>query len=163
VILGAPAGRGDGRARGQKRAVPDVTDGLRVGELVIGGAGNIDAVSYDLVFWRQDEPLPETPAVIYQRLIGGDRVEGIADLDLESFLAALINQFRGAVREPNGETEWIDWTAADKQASFQVEWSSQHVVVFCRRTSNQDMNRLINIAIDHECRLYDPQVNERFA
>jgi hypothetical protein len=134
-----------------------------VGGLVISGAVNIGAVSYDLIFWRQDEPLPQTPEAIYQRLIGGDRVEGIADLDLESFLAALITQFPGAVREPNGETEWIHWTAEDEQASFQVEWSPQHVVVFCRRTSNEDMNRLINIAIDHDCRLYDPQARERFA
>ncbi len=130
---------------------------------VIGDAVTIGAVSYDLIFWRQDEPLPETPEAIYQRLVGGDRVEGIADLDLESFLAALITQFPGAVREPNGETEWIDWTAEDTPASFQLEWSPQHVVVFCRRTSNEDMNRLINIALDHDCRLYDPQVNERFA
>lgn len=100
-----------------------------MGEPVIGGADNIGAVSYDLIFWRQDEPLPETPEAIYQRLISGDRVEGIANLDLETFLAALITQFPGAVREPNGETEWIDWTAEDKQASFQVD--GHHSTSWC--------------------------------
>jgi hypothetical protein len=133
------------------------------GDPVIGGAVSTGAVSYDLTFWRQDEALLGAPEAIYQRLSGGDRVEGIADLDLENLLAALVTQFPGAVREPNGETEWIEWTAADEQASFQVESSPQHVVVFCRRTSNEDMNRLIDIAIDHGCRLYDPQANERFA
>jgi hypothetical protein len=130
---------------------------------VAGAADNIGVMSYDLVFWRQDKPLSETAEATYQRLIGGDRVEGIADLEIESFLTAVVAQFPGAVREPNGEIEWIDWSAEDGQASFQVEWSGQHVAVFCRRTSNKDMNRLINIAVDHDCRLYDPQVNERFA
>jgi hypothetical protein len=35
-------------------------------------------------------------------------------------------------------------------------------VVACRGTSGDDMNRLIDIAVDQGCHLYDPQANERF-
>jgi hypothetical protein len=144
------------------RALFPVSGIRRVGTRVFGVADSIGVMSYDLAFWRRDKPVPETAAAIYQRLISGDHVGGLADLDVESFLAAVVAEFPGAVRETIGETDLIEWTAVHEQASFQVEWSRQHVVVFCRRTTNEDMNRLIKIAVDHDCRLYDPQTNERF-
>jgi hypothetical protein len=66
------------------------------------------------------------------------------------------------VREPKQNGEWIDWRAEPGDASFQAGWSSQHVVVTCRGTKSDEMNRLIDIAAAHDCRLYDPRVNERF-
>jgi hypothetical protein len=120
-------------------------------------------VSYDLVFWNQDVGVSEPPETIYKQLMAGDRVAGLADLNLEGFLAASVDRFPDAVRERNGDTEWIDCSPSDGKLSFQVEWSVQHVAVFCQRTSNEEMNRLIDIAVAQECRLYDPQVNERFA
>jgi hypothetical protein len=81
---------------------------------------------------------------------------------VEGFLAAILDSFPGAIREPSGESEWIDCTAADGSAGFQAEWSSQHIVVFCRGTSDNDMNRLMDIAVDRGCRLHDPQANLRF-
>lgn len=119
-------------------------------------------MSYDLVFWQQAEPLSDSPEAIYRELLEGQWVEGLSELGIESFLTAILDQFPGAVREPNGDREWIDWTGDGQEASFQVEWSSQHVVVSCRHIANEHMNRLIDIGIAHQCRLYDPQVNERF-
>ncbi len=89
-------------------------------------------------------------------------MQGLPDLPIENFLAAILERFPDAVREPNGPTEWIDWTVGGQPASFQVEWSPRHVIVFCRGTSNDDINRLIDIGTAHGCRLYDPQVSERF-
>jgi hypothetical protein len=105
-----------------------------------------------------DSSLP----AIYASLLDGRRVEGLRDLDVESFLAAILDSFPAAVREPNGESEWLVWTASDGKASFQAEWSPQHVVISCRGTSGDDMNRLIDIAVEQGCRLYDPQENQRF-
>ena len=119
-------------------------------------------MSYDLAFWRQEQQLPQLPNAIYAALLDGERVQGLSDLDVESFLAAILERFPTATREPNGDAEWIVWTTPDSQAGFQAEWSRQHVVVFCRGTSGGLMKRLIEIAADHGCRLYDPQTNERF-
>jgi hypothetical protein len=119
-------------------------------------------MSYDLVFWRQDGPIDAPPETIYERLLEGNRVDGLLELRIESILTALLGGFPGAVREPNGAGEWIDWTADGRNASFQAEWSPQYVVVSCRGTTNEEMNRLIDIGVAHDCRLYDPQVGERF-
>ncbi len=119
-------------------------------------------MSYDLVFWSQAGPAASEPEAIYHRLLEGGRVEGLAELRIESFLAAILELFPGAVREPNGDSDWIYWVATDEQASFEVEWSQQHVLVCCRATATGDTNCLIDIGIAHDCRLYDPQVNERF-
>jgi hypothetical protein len=119
-------------------------------------------VSYDLVFWRQAGPIPAAADAIYKELIEGRRAVGLVDLNVESFLAAILAEFPGSVREPNGDGEWVDWTSDGGDRSFQVEWSPEHLVVFCRGTTNDEMNRLIDIGFAHGCRLYDPQVNERF-
>ncbi len=120
-------------------------------------------MSYDLVFWSQAGPLAANAETIYHRLVEGDRVEGLAELPIDSFLAAVLELFPAAVREANGDSDWIYWVAADEQAAFEVAWSPQHVLVCCRATATADINRLIDIAVAHDCRLYDPQVNERFA
>jgi hypothetical protein len=119
-------------------------------------------VSYDLVFWRQAGPVAEPPAAIYRDLLEGRQVDGLLELEVDGFLRAILERFPDAVREPNGSAEWICWSAPDAHGSFQAEWSAQHVIVFCRWLSNEDMNRLIDIALEHDCRLYDPQTDERF-
>jgi hypothetical protein len=119
-------------------------------------------VSYDLVFSRQHGPATDSPQSIYSELLEGRRVNGLVELDTESFIDGVLDAFPGAARGPQGDAEWIEWSAPDRNASFQVEWSTQHVVAFCRGATNDVMNRLIDIAVTHGCRLYDPQVNERF-
>ncbi|HEY5196602.1 MAG TPA: hypothetical protein VIJ51_06200 [Solirubrobacteraceae bacterium] len=119
-------------------------------------------MSYDLVFWRQDHAATAAPEAIYSSLLRGERVDGILDLRVEEFLSAILGTFSGSVREPNGSEDWVVWVASDEQAMFEVQWSPQHVLVCCRGTSNDTMNDLIDIAVAHGCRLYDPQVNERF-
>ncbi len=120
-------------------------------------------VSYDLVFWDQRESEAPPPRAVYETLLEGQRIEGLADLPIDDFLRAILDGFPGAVREPNGDSELIVWTAPGEKAMFEVWWSNQYVLASCRGTSNEDMNRLIDIAVDLGCRLSDPQVDERFA
>lgn len=119
-------------------------------------------MSYDLAFWSQEGPLDEPPEAVYRALLDGRPVAGLQDLDIDGFLTAILDSFPGAIREPNGPSEWIVWDVSDGEAVFEVEWSRQHVLVICRGTGNEDMNRLVDIAVAHDCRLYDPQANERF-
>jgi hypothetical protein len=129
---------------------------------LIGGCGTMGAMSYDLVFWQQDESVVEEPGAIYTMLLEGGRVRGVADLPIEAMLAAISDRFAGASREQNGPGEWIVWESPSG-GGFQVEWSPWHVIASCRSATDSDMNALIDIAVDHGSRLYDPQTNERFA
>jgi hypothetical protein len=119
-------------------------------------------MSYDLIFWEQGDATVPTPSLVYRALVDGDHVDGVNDLDIGTLLAAIVERFPAAVREPNGGSEWLVWEDGTR-ASFQVEWSKQHILVACRGTTRDQMNRLIDIAVDHGCALYDPQADERFA
>jgi hypothetical protein len=45
---------------------------------------------------------------------------------------------------------------------FELYYSDQHVQVFRRGMSGDDMNTLIEIAAELDCRLYDPQEDRKF-
>jgi hypothetical protein len=102
------------------------------------------------------------PESTYEGLASGQLVDGLTDLPVDQILANIIERFAGAVREPNGSEEWVDWASANGLDSFQVTWSRQHYLVTCRHVHSDDMNRLIDIAPGFGCLLYDPQTSERF-
>lgn len=120
------------------------------------------AVSYDLVFWKQQEDANLGPAMVARALQDAEPPAGLVELPIEAWLEELLTSFPGAVREPNGQHEWIDWVSSDERQSFQVEWSAVHVWVTCRHTDSATMNRIIDIALGFGCPLYDPQTDERF-
>jgi hypothetical protein len=69
-------------------------------------------MSYDLAFWRQEGITPLSAEAIRGELLQGKRVEGLADLDRDGFLTAILESFPGATRKPNGAAEWIVWATA---------------------------------------------------
>ena len=120
-------------------------------------------MSYDLTFWRQQPGMSLDPNETYRALNEGSSVEGLVPLPIEDMLRDLVLAFPSALRERNGPDEWVTWSSADGQDSFQVEWSGQHMTVACRHVHSDDMNKIVNIGVDHGCPLFDPQVGERFA
>jgi hypothetical protein len=119
-------------------------------------------VSYDLAFWRQDESDERPSRELYELFIERQRVNGIPELPVEAFLARLRQAFPSTVREPNGDVEWLDWRSQDDQSSFQVEWTPQCVWVSLRPLDGDRANRIIDMANEFGCALYDPQTDERF-
>lgn len=120
-------------------------------------------MSYDLVFWRELNGFEGAPRDTYHRLLAGERVVGLADLDIESMLGALLLMLPTLVREPNGGVEWATWTSENGQDHFEVEWTGQSVIVCCRHVHTDDMNRIIDWAASFACPLFDAQTGERFA
>jgi hypothetical protein len=87
-------------------------------------------------------------------LLDGRRVNGLVELDAESFIDDVLDAFPGVCAcRPQNDGEWIESSAPERNASFQVKWSTQHAVVFCRGPTNDEMNRLIDIAVVHDRRL----------
>jgi hypothetical protein len=119
-------------------------------------------VSYDLVFWRQGDSERRSPSALYEAFLEERQVPGIPELPVEEFLARLVEAFPGAVREPNGASEWIDWSSTDGLSAFQIEWTPQHVRVTLRPLDEDRANGMIDIANDFGCALYDPQLDKRF-
>jgi len=119
-------------------------------------------VSYDLVFWRQDAAEDRPPQMLYEAFLERQRVEGIAELPVDAFLERLMQAFPSLVREPNGDGEWLDWTSPDGRSGFQVEWTSQCGWATLRPLDEDCANRIIDVANDFGCALYDPQTDERF-
>jgi hypothetical protein len=120
-------------------------------------------VSYDLVFWRYQSGGRRDPASVYDGLVNGATPEDLEELPVESILSAILAAFPGARREPNGPgMEWIDWVSSDEKSSFQVEWTTQYMVVSCRPLYCDIANGLIDVFNEFHCPLYDPQSEERF-
>lgn len=121
-------------------------------------------MSSELVFWQQGTSETFDPATVYTRPMDGLlRVEGLNEIAVDDFLDELSARFSGATREPNGTGEWFVWARPDQKAVLEVTWSSQHVRADCRGMSNEEMNRVMDVAIGLRYPLFDPQTGERFA
>ena len=119
-------------------------------------------MAYELAFWRQLNRNHGDSQATYERLLNGERMDGIADLDVVGMLDALQAVFPSSTREQNGPSEWMTWESPNGADSFQVEWTSQFVGVTCRHVHSHDMNRIIDWAAGFDCPLYDPQTGEQF-
>jgi hypothetical protein len=120
-------------------------------------------MSYELVFWRQLTSDQRAPDEIYALIHERPSDTKLSVLPVEAFVARILQIFPAAVREPNGESEWIHCVGEDGAWSFQVEWFGQAVRVDMRGAwSNDTANALIDIGQEFGCPLYDPQTRERF-
>jgi hypothetical protein len=149
-------------------ARPAFAAGLVVSEAIPEHSGSLPSssltvLSYDLAFWCQHESEERPPAKLYEAFVDGQRVDGIPDLPVDEFLTRVLEAFPTATREPNGVSEWVVWERPDGSASFQVEWTPQCVRATFRPLNEDEANRLIDLANDFGCALYDPQTEERFS
>ena len=114
-------------------------------------------MSYDLNFWNESAGFKAEPLDAYRSLSDGVPVDGLNQIDIDSFYKRIIQEFPGT-EESNG---FLDWEVGNN--SFQVSSSSQLVRVDCYGGPGEWMNVFIDIGKEFGCPLYDPQTNERFA
>jgi hypothetical protein len=119
-------------------------------------------MSYDLAFWKQDESEKRSARELYELFLERRRVDGFPELPVEAVVARLMETFPSSVREPNGGSEWLDWTSEDGGSGFQVEWTSQCVWTSLRPLDGDRANLIVDVANEFGCALYDPQTDERF-
>ncbi|MDB5344723.1 MAG: hypothetical protein JWP89_3100 [Schlesneria sp.] len=113
-------------------------------------------MSYDLCFWKQAPKAPADPQDTYERLIEGERVEGVSDLPADRILTRIAEIFTGSWERLDDS----NWERED--CSFQVWFTPQCFVVYAYSVPGDDLNLLIDIGAEFGCMLYDPQVGERF-
>ncbi len=116
-------------------------------------------MSYDLDFWLyEDESARHDHLGVYERLSDGETVEGVREIPVARILERLASVCSAAGWTSQHRGIW-----EGRRGSFQVYTTAQLFRVDCYGMQGEDMNVLIDIALEFGLPLYDPQVGERFA
>jgi len=111
-------------------------------------------MTYDLAMWStQGENSTDAPQ-IYEQLCDGEHVNGLDDLPLDRVMPSVKERFPG-IEEDIYE---LNWSGDDE--TLQVTWSPQHVHFECHGPSEDTLARLVQLAAEFNCVLYDPQAGE---
>lgn len=117
-------------------------------------------MSYELDFWRQDEDATADPSTVYEQLLEGNSVPGILVLPTDSMRERVRQEF----------ADWLQldadtWAKDERETApgFQLFTTPYLFRVDCYGLAGADMNRFIDVALEFECPLFDPQTRERFS
>jgi len=90
---------------------------------------------------------------VYEHLSNGETVDGLEPLPISEILAAVKSVFSTGWEHPDEES----WEGGDRGA-FQIFTTPQFFRFDRYGMEDEDMNRLIEVAKNFGCPLYDPQV-----
>ena len=114
-------------------------------------------MSYDLDFWKYKPGVMLDHQQVYERLSDGQQVEGLCDLPIVDILQRVKIVFTDAGWEQLDE---LNWEGDD--GAFQIFTTPQFIRFDCYSMDGDDMNRIIDIADEFDCPLYDPQAGQRY-
>ncbi len=112
-------------------------------------------MSYDLDFWKYKPGVSLDHQTTYERLSDGQVVDGLEDLPIQEMVERLHQVF----------SEWgqlDDHTWESDRGTMQVYTTQQFFRVDCYGMNTDDLNKIIEVAAEFGCPLYDPQVGRRF-
>lgn len=112
-------------------------------------------MSYDLNFWKCKLGVTLAHQQTYENLSDGQKVDGLEDLPIERMLVRIEEVFSDW--EKLSSDSW-----KSKKGAFQVFTTAQFLRVDCYGMDDEDINKMIDIAGEFDCPLYDPQVGTRF-
>lgn len=112
-------------------------------------------MALDLSFWKYEKVVNYKPHDVYVSLSDGKTVSGVATLPIE--------KIRVKINEVFGNWEKLD----DNHLVFDDEvieifTTDQFVRFDCYGVSEDNMNKLIDIMLEFDCRLYDSSIDVRF-
>lgn len=114
-------------------------------------------MSYDLNFWKYKEGVYLDNQSVYEQVSEEQIIEGLEDLPIENIAKDIANAFK-------------DWNQISDdtfenpkgKGAFQIMTTPQFVRIDCYGMGGEDMNRFIDVMLEYDCPLYDPQVPQRF-
>ncbi len=114
-------------------------------------------MGYNLSFWKYKSGTALNHQEVCEKLSDGKYVSGLEKLS--------VSQYRKRVADVFSTDGWKQfhedgWENGKKK--FQIYTTPQFFRVDCYSMEGEDMNKLIDIASEFECSLYDPQVGERY-
>ena len=113
-------------------------------------------MSYDLNFWRCKPGTTLDHQRVYERLCDGQLVDGLEELPIAEIV--------GRIREVFSDWNRIDDVTfeAPNGGVFQVYTTLLLFRVDCYGIDQENMNKIISVANEFGCPLYDPQAGIRF-
>ncbi len=123
-------------------------------------------MSYDLYFWRQTPDCTAKPQEVLERLEASYKpdVPGLVRLNIPRFLARLREVlpeiYENRTTDPDLPLQLI-WKDKDGNV-FLVYWSDIHVSIESHGVDGEILNKTIDVALEFDCRLYDPQTGVRY-
>jgi hypothetical protein len=113
-------------------------------------------MSYELDFWKYKSGVTLDHQQVYERLCEGQALEGLEQLPIAQMTARLNEVFRGWAKIDDRTFE------SPKGGVFQLYSTPQFLRIDCYGIDADDMNRMIEVAHEFGCPLYDPQVGIRY-
>lgn len=109
-------------------------------------------------FWNQSETCPHEPGTIVFRACEGSEIEGLKRLDLDSIKGRIASAFPGFAGNMYYEGSFY----------FTIDLYHPYVFQIVSSPPENDriiaiLNRIIDIAAESGCILYDPQSGERYS
>ena len=115
-------------------------------------------MSYDLWFWNQSSNCRHRPETVVQRVCEGGQLTGLVPIELDAIKTRIAEAFPG-FKENIFDAETYYFTI-DLYPPYAFQ-----IVSTPPETDDvvEMLNRIIDIAVEFDCRLYDPQTGERFS
>lgn len=114
------------------------------------------AMSNDLNFWRYQSGIRLTHQLVYEKLSGGQRVDGLEELPIERIMRRIGEEFAGWKK-----VDARIFDGGDK-GGFEIRTTPQSFRIDCRGMEGDDLNRFIDIGAEFGCPLYDPHEGKRY-
>lgn len=112
-------------------------------------------MSLDLSFWKYEEGISYEPYDVYVSLSDGKTVTGVAILPIEEIRGKIDKVF-------DGWEKLDDSHLACDDEIIEIYTTEQFVRFDCYGVSENNMNKLIDIMLEFDCRLYDSAIDVRF-
>jgi hypothetical protein len=122
------------------------------------------AMSYDLYFWQQNISCQLAPEHVVEHLCKGEYVQGVERLPVYAISSRIKLEFPGIVENSLDSPacpKQLLWDNAEK-GCFIAYPCMQYLCIESHQATGEVLNRLIDIALEFNCLLYDPQTNQRY-
>ena len=114
-------------------------------------------MSYDLDFWKYKKDVYLDNQSVYEQLCEEETIDGLEDLPIEKIVGDIADAFKNWERVADDS-----WENKTGKGSFQIMTTPQFVRIDCYGMDGEDMNKFIDVMLEYDCPLYDPQVPQRF-
>ncbi len=109
----------------------------------------------DLSFWKYEAAVNYKPSDVYVSLSNGETVTGVATLPIEKIRVKIDEIFGDWQKLDDNHLVFDDET-------IEIFTTDQFVRFDCYGVSEDNMNKLIDIMLEFDCRLYDSSIDVRF-
>lgn len=109
-----------------------------------------------LVFWKNTDGIYPDSHEVYEKICTQENISGLESLDINKILGRISDVF----------SEWCrldEYNFESQNGAFTVEIYENAVLFECSESMDySSLNKIIDIMLEFDCPLYDPQINVRF-